>query len=208
MTFRGYDYEDKLKNFKDQINKTDIADIISIDEIGFERLAAKRQRLALRAQRMLPLYGYSPKGTKAIGSTHPINRSRINAIVAINSKGEVYFETIEGSVKAYHFRGFIGRLLCIENDVLIMDNVSFHKSSIVCQAYQDKKVIPLWIPPYTPECNPIENFFSVVKNSYRKLATTKIYKQEDIISQSIYSVRKEIYKNCFDHMKKFINGGL
>ena len=51
-----------------------------------------------------------------------------------------------------------------------MDNVPFHKTSIVKQYLIDCKANILFTPPYSPDYNPIENAFSKIKNSYRKLA--------------------------------------
>ena len=192
---RGYrknNYSDRMQSFKEKINTTSLENIISIDEIGFD-------------QRMLPLYGYSLKGTKALGNTHPSNRTRLNAIVAINNKGNIYFEIIQGSINASHFKDFILNIPCTEDDVLIMDNVSFHKTNDILETFKNKKLTPLFIPPYTPECNPIENIFSVVKNKYRKLATLKDYDQMDIVAESFYSVKASMFSKCFKKMQKFIN---
>lgn len=147
-------YKEKMDSFRDSIknnNKT----IISIDEIGFD-------------QRMLPLYGYSIKGTKAIGLTHPTNRKRINVIAAIDSNNKIFYKLINGSVNTIEFNNFIKELPWTENSILIMDNVSFHKSKVVLDSAKEKNFELIFIPPYTPDCNPIENVFSVVKNSYRK----------------------------------------
>ena len=192
---RGYknnNYSERLNSFKNEINKTSLGNIISIDEIGFD-------------QRMLPLYGYSLKGTKAIGNTHPSNRTRLNAIVAVNNQGNIYFEIIQGSINSSHFNDFVLNLPCTEDDVLIMDNVSFHKTKDVLDSFNRMKLTPLFIPSYTPECNPIENIFSVVKNTYRKLATLQNYDQADIVTESLYSVNVNMFPRCFERMKKFIN---
>ena len=85
-----------------------------------------------------------------------------------------------------------------------MDNVSFYKTKDVLDSFNKRKLTPLFIPPYTPECNPIENIFSVVKNTYRKLATQQNYDQTDIVTESLYSVNVNIFPRCFERMKKFI----
>ena len=66
-------YEERMTLFKEGLETS--TEIVSIDEIGFD-------------QRMVPLYGYSQIGTKAIGFTHPTNRKRTNVIMAIDSLGD------------------------------------------------------------------------------------------------------------------------
>lgn len=53
--------------------------------------------------------------------------------------------------------------------VVIMDNVSFHKSKEVITSSNNTMLSPLFIPPYSPRCNPIEEVFSVMKRYHRNL---------------------------------------
>lgn len=52
-----------------------------------------------------------------------------------------------------------------------MDNVSFHKSKIVNDVMIKNKCTPIFIPPYTPENNPIEELFSTYKSFVRSNIT-------------------------------------
>ena len=177
-------YSERVQSFKESIQSINKSSLISIDEIGFD-------------QRMTPLYGYSIKGTKAIGLTHPTNRKRTNVIMAIDATGKKYYEAIEGSVNANTFKRFIENLPWPKSSILIMDNVAFHKSLMVKEVFKDREFTPLFIPPY---CNPIENIFSVVKNHYRKLSTDFEMKQIECINQSIERIPSEFFGNCFERM--------
>jgi transposase len=53
---------------------------------------------------------------------------------------------------------------------LILDNVSFHKSKIVVTVLQEAGVKPIFIDPYTPEQNPIEEVFSSVKAYVKRMS--------------------------------------
>lgn len=184
-------YKEKLDIFRDSIknnNKT----IISIDEIGFD-------------QRMLPIYGYSIKGTKAIGLTHSTNRKRINVIAAIDSNNKIFYKLINGSVNTIEFNNFIKELPWTENSTLIMDNVSFHKSKVVLDSAKGKNFELIFIPPYTPDCNPIENVFSVVKNNYRKRILDLSLNQNENIKLCFNELDKSSFKRCFNRMYNFIN---
>ena len=55
--------------------------------------------------------------------------------------------------------------------VIVMDNISFHKSAYVRDLALQAGMVILYIPPYSPECNPVEHFFSVCKATMRKVQT-------------------------------------
>lgn len=182
-------YEERMTLFKKGLETS--TEILSIDEIGFD-------------QRMVPLYGYSQIGTKAIGFTHPTNRKRTNVIMAIDSFGRKYYKAITGSVSAKEFNSFIQELPWKKGTTLIMDNVSFHKTEIVKQSMNEKGFKSLFIPPYTPECNPIENVFSVIKNNYRKRSIDLSLLQSNTIKESIDKIDHSMFQRCFNRMYSFV----
>lgn len=54
--------------------------------------------------------------------------------------------------------------------VVIMDNVGFHLQERIREAVQSSGAKIIFLPPYSPDLNPIENMWSKVKNTLRKLA--------------------------------------
>jgi transposase len=72
----------------------------------------------------------------------------------------------QGPVNANVFLGFLKVLNLQKDDVLLMDNVPFHKSPIVKRFYQEVGVKLLFIPPYSPWFNPIELCFSIIKRHH------------------------------------------
>lgn len=49
-----------------------------------------------------------------------------------------------------------------------MDNAAIHHANIVMDVCVERFLIPWFLPPYSPEYQPIEHVFSVTKNMYRK----------------------------------------
>ena len=80
----------------------------------------------------------------------------------------------EGSTDTEIFENFIEKLLpyCgrwpAQESVLIMDNALFHHLDKIQQMYDDAGVILLYLPPYSPDFNPIEEHFSVLKKFIKK----------------------------------------
>jgi transposase len=80
----------------------------------------------------------------------------------------------QGSTDASFFEDFIEELLqhCGKwpepKSVLIMDNASFHHSKQVEQMCSEKGVKLVYLPPYSPDLNPIEEFFAKLKAFIRR----------------------------------------
>ena len=58
-------------------------------------------------------------------------------------------------------------MLNIENKTIIADNVAFHKSKDVIEYLKSNEANMIFIPPYSPEYNPIEFVFSEIKRKIR-----------------------------------------
>lgn len=55
-----------------------------------------------------------------------------------------------------------------KGDIVIMDNLSSHKIAGVCEAIEAVGAAPLYLPPYSPDLNPIEQVFAKLKAILRK----------------------------------------
>lgn len=76
-----------------------------------------------------------------------------------------------------------------------MDNLSVHRSNLVRDFMIKNDIAWLFNVPYSPDTNPIENVFSLVKKRFKQLRTNQIInggnqKQEDLINQAFGSVQK------------------
>ena len=73
---------------------------------------------------------------------------------------------------------YVTRVLVPElsrGDVVIMDNLSSHKAPAVCAAIEAAGARLLFLPPYSPDFNPIEQAFSKLKAHLRKAAERTIH---------------------------------
>lgn len=132
-------------------------EIICIDETGFCNIGN-------------PIYGYFHKGRFPIVSS---NRSRIrrNVVMAISSEDVVDYKMSSKPYNSINFYEFIITLLPkLPSTVkyLLMDNVSFHRSKVLRNLLEESNIQILFIPPYSPQYNPIEEVFSDLKRVFRK----------------------------------------
>jgi transposase len=167
--------------------------IVAIDEVGFD-------------QRTVPLYGYSIKGQKAISECLSMKRKRTTMIMAIDNEGNYKYTFKTNGVNTEVFDGFIKSLPFREGTHLLMDNASIHKTKHIQNILESKKLISMFICPYSPDLNPIENVFSVIKNSFRKKLLETDDDYESIIEEILENINhKTLFNKCFKHMETFLN---
>ena len=77
---------------------------------------------------------------------------------------------LDGPLNGVSFAGFCEWLLAPSlnpGDFVVMDNLSTHKSAPAIQAIEAVGAQPVFLPPYSPDLNPIENIFSKIKQLIR-----------------------------------------
>lgn len=116
-----------------------------------------------------PRYGYSRKGERCVFKRRqPQRTGKVTLLLAISEvRGVVASKVVKGSVNAAVFASFVDELDARRGSVAILDNVSFHKTAVVRAAAERKGITFVFIPPYSPEFNPIEGTFSVLKSALR-----------------------------------------
>jgi transposase len=101
--------------------------------------------------------------------------SRIQELVTSNPfttlaklKRTLADDDIKISCTTASFTDFLTRLDAAAGDPVILDNVSFHRSKAAIEAARVKGFRLLYTPPYSPDFNPVENAFSVLRNAMRQ----------------------------------------
>jgi transposase len=84
---------------------------------------------------------------------------------------------LDGAMNGVSFVAYVEQILAPtlrRGDIVIMDNVSVHKVAGVREAIAERGAILIYLPPYSPDLNPIEQFFSKLKAILRKAAARSI----------------------------------
>ncbi len=128
-------------------------EFVYIDESGFEPVVTRG-------------YAYAPRGQRVYGLISGHRRPRTSLIAArIGKTFEVPF-LFEGTCNTQLFNHWLEKELCpLLNDthVIVMDNVPFHRSEKTKQLITAKGATLLFLPPYSPDLNPIEHDFATIK---------------------------------------------
>jgi DDE superfamily endonuclease len=112
---------------------------------------------------MTRLYGRAPRGARALGSAPQHYGQNVTILGALSCTGLEAVMTIEGATDADVFRAYVHEVLCptlCGGDIVIADNLSAHKAPGVQEAIAATGARLLYLPPYSPDLNPIERCWS------------------------------------------------
>ena len=121
---------------------------------------------------------------------------RINAIAASTIEGIQAPFLYEGSCNGDLFIQYVETVLCPilkPGQVVIMDNASFHKSQKVKELIESKHCRLIYLPPYSPEYNPIEHYWAILKKAIKKIRK-KIVDVWESVSLAIELTQK--FRQC------------
>jgi len=79
----------------------------------------------------------------------------------------VFDGTLNKELFSEYIKSFLKPMLS-EDDILILDGCSVHKSALVLKTFEDCGINAIFLPPYSPDLNPIELFWSKVKSFLKK----------------------------------------
>jgi len=80
-----------------------------------------------------------------------------------------------------------------------MDNLNSHKSAAAVQSLERVGATAAYLPPYSPELNPIGNIFSKIKQIVRRIKPRSFDKLIDAIAEAINAVKMHEICNAFEH---------
>jgi len=118
---------------------------------------------------MKPSYGRCPRAERLRVPARPGGRTRWSLIMAVTDQKVVGWKLIKGAVNSVLFAEFMQTLDTDQRDVVLLDNLSSHGTTLVLDTMAERGLTPCFLPPYTPDFQPIEHCFFVVKNAFRKL---------------------------------------
>jgi transposase len=120
---------------------------------------------------MTPTRGRSPRGERVVGHV-PRNRGTLTTMLgALGVEGMRAMMTIQGGTTAEVFEAFVRHCLVPKlkvGDVVVLDNVGAHKPHAILQLIRNAGAHVLFLPPYSPDLNPIENAWSKLKAFLRR----------------------------------------
>jgi transposase len=118
-----------------------------------------------------PLYAWAPKGERAYCSV-PRNRGPNTTLLSSMSvEGMGLSLAVEGATNREVFETYVEQILAPTlrtGQVVVMDNLTAHKGERVKELIERRGCELLYLPPYSPDFNPIEEAFAKIKSLMRK----------------------------------------
>lgn len=151
--------------------------------------------------KMTRLRGRAPKG-KRLRASVPFGHWKTETFIAgLRHDGLVAPFVIDRPMNRRIFEAYVQTQLAptlSPGDVVILDNLAAHRSPVAEKAIKDKGAWMLFLPPYSPDLNPIEMAFSKLKALLRKRATRTIQELWDAIGAicDLYSPQE-----CLNYFK-------
>ena len=137
---------------------------------------------------MAPLRGWGPRGQR-LRAYAPFGHWRTYTfLAALRTQGLTAPCIFDGPINGESFRLYVREILLPElqpGDIVVMDNLGSHKSAEVRSLIRGRKAKLWYLPPYSPDLNPIEHTFAKIKHAMRlaqqRTLTTVTQATADII---------------------------
>ena len=169
------DVQLKRAAFLAQQRSLDPTKLIFLDESGF-RLGTPQT------------YGWAPLGEKAPGKATHGDWCTMTMIGAIALDGWRGFVTIDAPTDGDVFLAYVQQELIPRlkpGDIVVMDDLAAHKGPAVVGAIYSAGAEVLFLPPYSPEYNPIEKAWGKLKSILRRLPTLSRVAFDDAVAAAI-----------------------
>lgn len=163
--------------------------LVFLDETGANTKMTRRYGRALRGERLVAKVPHGHwKTTTFVGG--------------LRASGFVAPTVIDGPMNGVAFRAYVEQQLAPtlrRGDVVIMDNLAAHKVVGVRAAIEAVGALLVYLPPYSPDLNPIELAFAKLKSLLRAAAQRVVGALEETIGQLLQQFTPTECRNYFRH---------
>ena len=149
-----------------------------------------------------PLRAWSRRGERACSAVPRKRGKNTTLLSSMSVEGMGPSLAITGSVDAQVFEAYLERVLLPElcpGRIVVMDNLSTHKTAKVRQLVEGAGCELLYLPPYSPDLNPIEEAFSKIKGILRKAEARTQEALVEALGPALSSVTEEDARGFFKH---------
>ena len=127
---------------------------------------------------------------------------RQSILSTMRLSGEMCPLIFEGTLNKYLFAEYLRTQIkpaLSPNDVVLLDNSSVHRSKLVLQTLEECGIKYLFLPPYSPDFNPIELLWAQMKAILKKYKARTHQKLEKTIVYALSTIKLNFIANWFNH---------
>jgi len=151
---------------------------------------------------MTRLRGRAPVGKRLLAKIPFGHWKTTTLIAALDSNGVRCSTVVDGAVNGDVFEAFVQQVLLPQltpGDIVVLDNLSSHQRASIQSLIESAGAELRFLPPYSPDLNPIELVFAKIKQLLRSLAC----RTRDALWETMQSVLDQVSDsdaaNCFRH---------
>ena len=158
--------------------------------------------------KMARLYGRCVRGQRVIGRVPHGHWKTTTFLAALRHNQVTAPLVVDGPMNGDVFLAYVEQHLVKtlrKGDIVVMDNLSAHKRGGVREAIEAVGATLEYLPPYSPDLNPIELLFSKIKSKLRKAAKRTVSELWTILGQIPDEIKKSECQHYFRHFGYYAN---
>lgn len=147
-------------------------------------------------------YGWAPRGQRANGHVPKNWGDNVSMMGAIGIGGLRTLGTLNGSIDGEAFEAWVANFLVPTlkpGDIVLWDNLSVHKVAGAREAIDAVGAQLVWLPPYSPDFNPIEECWSKLKAVLRSIAARTREELDTAIAKAMAAITPADARGWFRH---------
>jgi len=140
---------------------------------------------------MTRAWGRAPKGERIVEATPQGHGQVLTTLGAMSLRGMEAVMTIPSATDGEVFRTYVEQLLCPKlqpGDVVVMDNLSAHKVRGIRELIAARAARLLYLPPYSPDLNPIEKAWFKLKEFLRAAKARTAEALDQAITEALKTI--------------------
>jgi transposase len=151
---------------------------------------------------MTPDFARAPKGQRVVDIV-PRNRGTVTTMIgALGLVGLLGIMTVEGGTDTAVFEAFVGHILVPKlkpGDIVVVDNVGAHKPERIRKLVEAAGATLLFLPPYSPDFNPIEECWSKLKSLLKRMKARSREALDNAIAEAMEFITSTDAAGWFHH---------
>ena len=151
---------------------------------------------------MTRLYGWGATDRRVIDAVPHGHGKTTTFVAAFRLDGLFAPMVVDGALNGELFRKYVRQELAPHRrsgDILILDNLPTHKVRGVAEAVQARDARVLYLPPYRPDFNPIEQVFSKIKTELRRRELRTVAALENAFGESLDWITRNDARHYFEN---------
>jgi transposase len=146
--------------------------------------------------------GRAPIGQRLLAKVPHGHWKTTTLIAALGLEGIRCSTVVDGAINGEVFEAFVEQVLVTQlrpGDVVVVDNLSSHRRARTRELIEAADATLLFLPPYSPDLNPIEMIFSKIKQLLRSMACRTREALWNAMQTVLDQVSATDAANCFNH---------